>query len=82
MSSAKHSRLEKLHKEFTETLISALQSGAETPAATLSVIRSFLSDSGIKPVSDSPAHQRLAQAAMNLPFKTGSTGEESPSKVN
>jgi hypothetical protein len=42
--------------------------GADTPAASLSVIRGFLSDSGIKPVSDSPAHQRLARAYEALPF--------------
>jgi len=35
----------------------------------LSVIRSFLSDSGVKPVNDSPTHQRLARAFADLPFK-------------
>ena len=85
MASAKQSRLEKLHAMFTETLISELkeghrdpQTGARlpTPSATLSVIRSFLSDAGIKPVSNSPAHRRLMDIA--LPFK----GDEQPSKVN
>jgi hypothetical protein len=77
MASAKQSRLEKLHAMFTETLISELKDGhidpetgekLPTPAATLSVIRSFLADAGIKPVNDSPVHQRLMDIA--LPFKS------------
>jgi hypothetical protein len=75
MASAKQSRLEKLHAMFTETLISELKDGhtnpetgerLPTPSATLSVIRSFLADAGIKPVSDSPAHQRLINVALQL----------------
>jgi hypothetical protein len=66
MATSKMSRVEKLHRDFTETLITALQAGADTPSATLSVIRSFLADAGLKPVSDSPAHQRLINVA--LPF--------------
>jgi hypothetical protein len=66
MASAKQSRLEKLHHAFTEVLITAL-ADKEVPSATLSVIRSFLADANIKPVSDSPAHRRLMDVA--LPFK-------------
>jgi hypothetical protein len=78
---AKQSKLDKLHVAFTNTLADIFNAnGADTPAAALSVIGGFLSDSGIKPVSDSPAHQRLMNSWSDLPFKTD--GEESPSKAN
>ena len=68
MATAKQSHIETLHRYFTEALITALEAG-DPPAPTLSVIRSFLSDSGVKPVNDSPTHQRLARAFADLPFK-------------
>ncbi len=73
MAAAKQSKLNQLHAAFTNTLADILNAhGADTPAAQLSVIRSFLSDSGVKPVSDSPAHQRLMRAYDDeLPFKIG-----------
>jgi hypothetical protein len=70
MASAKTSKIEKLHATFTNTLADILAAtGIETPAAQLSVIRSFLSDSGIRPTSDSPAHNRLMRSFESLPFK-------------
>jgi hypothetical protein len=70
MASAKQSKIEKLHLAFTNTLADILTAhGADTPASALSVIRAFLSDSGVKPVSDSPAHQRLMNSFADLPFK-------------
>ena len=70
MASAKTSKIEKLHAAFTNTLADILNAhGADTPAAQLSVIRSFLSDSGVRPTSDSPAHQRLMSSFADLPFK-------------
>jgi hypothetical protein len=84
MAAAKQSKLNQLHAAFTNTLADILNAhGADTPAAQLSVIRSFLSDSGVKPVSDSPAHQRLARAYEALPFKAadGSLDNDESSKV-
>jgi hypothetical protein len=79
MPSAKTSKIEKLHLAFTNTLADILATtGIETPASALSVIRSFLADSGIRPTSDSPAHQRLARGFDNLPFTDG----DSPAKPN
>jgi hypothetical protein len=70
MAAAKQSKLNQLHAAFTNTHADILNAhGADTPAAQLSVIRSFLSDSGVKPVSDSPAHQRLMSSFADLPFK-------------
>jgi hypothetical protein len=80
MASAKQSKIEKLHAAFTNTLADILNAhGADTPAAQLSVIRSFLSDSGVKPVSDSPAHQRLMSSFADLPFKSEDDAPPSPS---
>jgi hypothetical protein len=69
MASAKTSKIEKLHAAFTNTLADILNAhGADTPAAQLSVIRSFLSDSGVRPTSDSPAHRQLMNSVADLPF--------------
>jgi hypothetical protein len=76
-SAAKQSKIEKLHLAFTNTLADILTAhGADTPASALSVIQAFLSDSGVKPVSDSPAHHRLAAAFDSLPFTTEPTTPE------
>jgi hypothetical protein len=69
MAAAMQSKLNQLHLAFTNTLADILTAhGADTPASALSVIRAFLSDSGVKPVSDSPAHHRLTTAFDSLPF--------------
>ena len=81
MASAKTSKIEKLHAAFTNTLADILNAhGADTPAAQLSVIRSFLSDSGVRPTSDSPAHQRLMNSFADLPFKDEPSSASSASK--
>ena len=80
---AKQSKIDKLHAAFTNTLADILNAhGADTPAAQLSVIRSFLSDSGAKPVSDSPNARRLMDAFENLPFKTDDSPSDQQKKAN
>jgi hypothetical protein len=81
MPSAKTSKIEKLHAAFTNTLADILATtGIETPASALSVIRSFLADSGVKPVSDSPAHKRLMNSFDSLPFTTEDAPTTAPDR--
>ena len=64
---AKQSKLDKLHELYTAELTRQLKDTTEPPtAALLAVIGAFLGRSGVKPVQDSPAHQRLMDIA--LPF--------------
>jgi hypothetical protein len=76
---AKQSKLDKLHELYTAELTRQLKDTTEPPtAALLAVIGAFLGRSGVKPVQDSPAHQRLMDIA--LPFK--SQNEDASEKLN
>jgi hypothetical protein len=68
MSSAKTSAMDTLHRLYVATLTLQLKAG-DPSAAMLATIGSFLTRSGVKPTSDSPAMQRLSQAWSDLPFK-------------
>ena len=78
MASAKQSAVDTLHALYTKELTRQLKEPEldekdkplRPTAALLAVIGNFLGRSGVKPVSDSPAHQALARAYESLPFTT------------
>jgi hypothetical protein len=78
MASAKQSAVDTLHALYTKELTRQLKEPEldendkplRPTAALLAVIGNFLGRSGVKPVSDSPAHQALARVYESLPFKS------------
>jgi hypothetical protein len=83
MAAAKQSAVDTLHALYTKELTRQLKEPEldekdkplRPTAALLAVIGNFLARSGVKPVSDSPAHQADARAFDSLPFKATDENE-------